>query len=213
MLLALFVVTQQFISQRRRPLAPQASVRTTWYHHWHLVRPQEVAFSVSDWALRTERRHRNFFLSLESVEKKARRISVKEIDETVNTATSIEEAPPQWQKHFRLRSEEIGTDQKILVTAIESYVRSRKSWGTGGHVDMDIGAISKDNARGKGKYNGASRMQKGDEGVRHPKGWGEHKGQGEGNGHEQAKQITRRKTTTTGVSESVLFVGRLDVLQ
>ena len=36
-------------------------------------------------------------------------ISGNELDQTVKTATLMEEAPPQVQEHLRLRSEEIGT--------------------------------------------------------------------------------------------------------
>ena len=38
------------------------------------------------------------------------RISGEELDQTVKTATLMEEAPPPMQEHFRLRSEELDID-------------------------------------------------------------------------------------------------------
>ena len=66
------------------------------------------------------------------------RISGKELDQPVKTATLVEEAPPQVQEHQRLRSVEIGTDYKKVIQAVECYVRSKKTWDSGGPVDMDI---------------------------------------------------------------------------
>ena len=40
------------------------------------------------------------------------RISGSELDQTVKTATLMDEAPPQMQEHLRLRTEEIGTDYR-----------------------------------------------------------------------------------------------------
>ena len=56
----------------------------------------------------------------------------KELDETVKTATLIEEASPQLQERLRLRSEESGTDDKKVILPIEGYVRSKKPWDAGG---------------------------------------------------------------------------------
>ena len=75
------------------------------------------------------------------------RISGKELDQTVKTATLMEESPPQ----LRLRSEEIVTDHKKVILAIEGYVRSKKTWDSGGLVDMDIGAVNKGKGQPKGK--------------------------------------------------------------
>ena len=50
------------------------------------------------------------------------RISGSELDQTVMTATLMEEAPPQMQEHLRLRSEETGTDYKKVIQAIEGYL-------------------------------------------------------------------------------------------
>ena len=81
------------------------------------------------------------------------RVTGRELDETVKTATLVEEAPPQMQEHLRLRSEEIGNDYKKVVLAIESYMRSKTSWTpASATVPMDIGAIGKDGGKkGKGK--------------------------------------------------------------
>ena len=65
------------------------------------------------------------------------RISGKGLDQTVKTATLMEEAAPQMQEHLRLRSKEICTDYKRVIQAIEGYVRSKKIWDTG-RVDMTM---------------------------------------------------------------------------
>ena len=74
------------------------------------------------------------------VEREYWRISGKELDHIVKTATLMEEAP-KLQKKLRSRSEEIGTYMKVIL-AIEGYVRSKKTWDSGGPVDMDIGAVN-----------------------------------------------------------------------
>ena len=71
-----------------------------------------------------------------------KRISGKELDQTVKTATLIEDAPPHMQEHLRLRFEEIGTHYKKVILAIEGDVRSNKTMDSGGPVDTDIGAVS-----------------------------------------------------------------------
>ena len=72
------------------------------------------------------------------------RISCSELDQTVETATLIEEAPPQMQEHLRSRSEEIGTEYKKVIQAIEGYLRSKKTWNTGpGGMDADVSARAK----------------------------------------------------------------------
>ena len=68
---------------------------------------------------------------------------------------SGKEAPPQMQEHFRLRSEEIGTDCKKVIQTIEGYVRSKKTWDSGGPVDVDIGAVNKGKGQAKGKSKGS----------------------------------------------------------
>ena len=68
------------------------------------------------------------------------RISGSELDQTVKTATLMEEAPRQMQEHLRLRSEEIGTDYKKVIQAIEGYLRSKKTWNTGPD-DMEVDAV------------------------------------------------------------------------
>ena len=96
------------------------------------------------------------------------RISGKERDQTVKTATLNEEALPQLQEHLRLRSEEIGTDYKKVILAIEGYVRSKKTWDSGGPVKMDIGAVNK--GKGQPKGQGKSKDKgKSDKGTRQPK--------------------------------------------
>ena len=54
-------------------------------------------------------------------------ISDKVLDQTVKAATLMEEAPAQLQGHLRLRFEEIGTDCKKVILAIEGYVGSMKT--------------------------------------------------------------------------------------
>ena len=102
------------------------------------------------------------------------RISGKELDQTVKTATLEEEAPPQLQEHLRLRSEELGTDYKRVILATEGYVRSKKTWDSGGPVDMDSGADSKGKGQLKGK--GTSKGKgKSDKSKGQPKGKGKRK--------------------------------------
>ena len=67
-----------------------------------------------------------------------KRKSGEQLDQTVKTAMLIEEAPPQMQGDLRLRSEEIDTDYKKVILAIEGYVRSKKTWESGDAVDMDL---------------------------------------------------------------------------
>ena len=78
------------------------------------------------------------------------RISGKEPDQTVRIATVMEEAPPHLPAHLRLRSEEIGTDYKKVILAFKGYVRLKKTWDSGGPVDMDIGAVNKGEGQPKG---------------------------------------------------------------
>ena len=81
-------------------------------------------------------------------------ISGKELDQTVKHATLTEEAPTQMQEHLRLRSEEIGTDYKQVIQAVEGCVRSKKTWDSGGPVDTDTGAVNKGKGQPKGKGKG-----------------------------------------------------------
>ena len=73
----------------------------------------------------------------------------------MKTATLMEEAPPKMQEHLRLRSEEIVTDYKKVMQAIEG--------------------CSKGTSKGKGKS---------DKGKGQPKGKGRNKGKGKGKAHE-----------------------------
>ena len=107
------------------------------------------------------------------------RISGSELDQSVKTATLIEEAAPQMQEHLRLRSEELGTDYKKVIQAIEGYVRSKNSGDTGGPVDMDIGAASKGKGQPKGKGRSKGK-DKSDKGIGQPRGNGKGKGKGKG---------------------------------
>ena len=79
------------------------------------------------------------------------RIYGMELDQTMKTATRVAEAPPQMQEHLRLRSEEVGTDYKKVIQAIKRYVRSKKTWDSGGLFNMDIGAVNKGKGQPKGK--------------------------------------------------------------
>ena len=83
------------------------------------------------------------------------RISGSELDQTVKTATLMEEAPPQIQEHLRLRSEEIGADYKKVIQAIEGYSRSKKTWDAGPD-DMEVDAVvnGKGTAQRKGQEQG-----------------------------------------------------------
>ena len=78
------------------------------------------------------------------------RISGSELNQTVKTATLMEEAPPQMQEHLRSRSEEIGTDYKKVIHVIEGFLRSKKTWNTGPD-DMEVDAVVKGNGQPKGK--------------------------------------------------------------
>ena len=81
-----------------------------------LVPTQEYINKLSEW---------------QKVVREYERISGSELDQTAKTATLMEEAPPQMQEHLRLCSEEIGTDYKRVIQAIEGYLRSKKTWNTG----------------------------------------------------------------------------------
>ena len=92
------------------------------------------------------------------------RISGSELDQTVKTATLMEEAPPQMQEHLRLHSEEIGTDYKKVMQATEGYLRSKKTWNTGPD-DMEVDAVvkGKGQPQGMGKSKGKGKSDKGKE--------------------------------------------------
>ena len=83
----------------------------------------------------------------------------KERDQTVKTATLMEETPPELQEHLRLRSEGIGTDYKKVVQAIEAYMRSKKTWDSGGPVDVDIGAVNKGKCQPKSKARARAKVE------------------------------------------------------
>ena len=78
------------------------------------------------------------------------RVERIELDQTMKTATLMEEAPPQMQEHLRLRSEETGTDYKKVIQAIEGYLRSKKTWNTGPD-DMEVDAVVKGKSQPKRK--------------------------------------------------------------
>ena len=88
------------------------------------------------------------------------RISGKELDQTVKTATLIEEAPAQMQEHLRLRSEEIGTDYKKVILAIEGCMCSKKTWDSRGPVDVDVGAVKKGKGQPEGKARARAKVRK-----------------------------------------------------
>ena len=65
------------------------------------------------------------------------RISGSELDQTVKTATLMEEVPPQMQEHLRLRSEEIGTHYKKVIQSDRGLLALEENpWDTGGPDDM-----------------------------------------------------------------------------
>ena len=86
------------------------------------------------------------------------RISGKELDETVKTATLVEKAPPQLQEHLRLR----GLQESIPV--YRGYARSKKSWDFGGPADMYTGAVNQEKGQPKRKGK-VKRKGKSDEGT------------------------------------------------
>ena len=138
------------------------------------------------------------------------RISGKELNETVKTATLIEEAPPQLKEHLRLRSEELGTHHENVVTDSESYIRSKRSWDTGGQAGMGIGAHSrgKEQYRGKGKHKIKSHG-KGDERSRDPKCKRDREKERVKNRRSKSKTLGKKPTTSK--SKSVLFLENLDM--
>ena len=92
------------------------------------------------------------------------------------------EAPPQMQEHLRLRSEEIGTDCKKVIQAVEGCLRSKKTWNIGPD-DMEVDAVVKGNGKPKGK--GKTKGQgKSDKGKGQLKGKGRNKGKGKGKARE-----------------------------
>ena len=74
----------------------------------------------------------------QQVVREYKRISGKELDQTVKTATLIEDAPPHMQEHLRLRFEEIGTHYKKVILAIEGDVRSNKTMDSGGQLTRTL---------------------------------------------------------------------------
>ena len=117
-----------------------------------------------------------------------RRISGKELDETVKTGTLIEEAPPQLEEHPRLRFEETATNCKQVILSIEDCVRPEKSWASAGHADMDIGEVSEGRDQPKARAS-AKGKGKGDECKGQLKG----KGQGKGRSHKSKHSELLRK--------------------
>ena len=114
------------------------------------------------------------------------RISGSELDQTVKTATLMEEAPPE---DLRLRSEDIGTDYKKAIQAIEGYLRSKKTWNTGAD-DMDVDAVSKGKGqpKGKSKRKGKGESDKG-------KGQLKRKGNGKGKGKRKARESKSKENS------------------
>ena len=91
------------------------------------------------------------------------RISGKELEKTVKTATLVEEAPPQLREHLRGGSEDIGTDHKEVILAIEGYDALEENLGfLEGPVDMDTGAVHKGKGqpKGKGKIKGKGKSDR-----------------------------------------------------
>ena len=118
----------------------------------------------------------------QQVVRECERISGSDVDQTVEIATLMEEAPPQMQEHLRLRSEEIGTDYKKVIQAIEDYLRSKKTWNTGpDDMEDDFVVKGKSQPNGKGKSKGKS---KSDKGKGQPKGKGRSKGKEKGKARE-----------------------------
>ena len=110
----------------------------------------------------------------QQVEREYEWISGSELDQTMKTGTLMEQAPPQMQEHLRLRSEEIGTNYKKVIQAIEGYLRSKKTRNTGPD-DMEVDAVAKGKGQPKGKGK-SKRKGKSDKGKGQPKGRGRNKG-------------------------------------
>ena len=94
-----------------------ALLKRTMHPHQHSASTRaEYTDNLSEWlkAVRELRTRRA---------KIHERICRKELDETVKTATLIEEAPPQLQDQLKLRSKELGTGYKKVVVA--TRLRSR----------------------------------------------------------------------------------------
>ena len=128
-------------------------------------------------------------------------MSGSELDQTVTTATLMEEAPPQMQEHLRVRSDEIGTDYKKVMQAIEGYLTSKKTWNTGPD-DMDVDAVSKDpkeRARAKAK-------------VRVTMARSSPKVKAEARAKGKETLVGRRARRIRNPAASVLFAARLDIL-
>ena len=66
----------------------------------------------------------------QQVVRECERISGSDVDQTVEIATLMEEAPPQMQEHLRLRSEEIGTSFKTGDTGDRGFSYARRKRGT-----------------------------------------------------------------------------------
>ena len=111
-----------------------------------------------------------------------------DLDVTIKIATQIEKAPPQLQEHPRLRSWEIGTVYKRTDVAIESYIRSKKSWEA--KLTWTLEQSVKASRISRSKYKGKS-YGKGDQRFRSPQGKAQPrgKGKGKGKGQEHTKQI------------------------
>ena len=129
------------------------------------------------------------------------RISGSELDQTVKTAT-LEVAPPQMQEHLRLRSEEIGTDYKKVIQAIEGYFRSKKTWNTGPD-DMDVDAVSKDSPKERARTKAKVRVTRARDSQKV-------KAKARAKGKE--KLVSQRARRIRNPTASVLFAASLDIL-
>ena len=129
--------------------------------------------------------------------------SGSELDQTVKTATLMEEAPPQMQEHLRLRSEELGTDYMIVIQAIEGHLRSKKTWNTGLMTWTLTLSASKGSPQERARAKAKERVTRARDSQK-VKAKAKTKG--------KEKPVSQRARRIRNPTASVLFEARLDIL-
>ena len=131
-------------------------------------------------------------------------ISGSELDQTVKTATLEEEAPLQKQGHLRLRSEEIGTDYKKVMQAIEDYLRSKKpgtlpltTW------KLTLSSRAKVSPKGRARAKAKVRVTGARDSI---------KVKAEARAREKEKSVSQRARKIRNPTASVVFATRLNIL-
>ena len=111
----------------------------------------------------------------------------------------VEEAPPQMQEHLRLRSEEIGTDHKKVMQAIEGYLRTLALTTWTLTLSARAKVSPKERARAKAK-------------ERVTRARGSPKVKADTRARRKDKPVSERARRIRNPTASMLFAARLDML-